>query len=67
MQTKYSRPARSGGRRPFSGGGTPRSGGGASRRFQVEDVQVVVLAIHLAVEEVEVDVVRLQPLTHQNL
>ena len=33
MQTKYSRPARSGGRRPFSGGGTPRSGGGASRRF----------------------------------
>ncbi len=33
MQTKYSRPARSGGRRPFSGGNTPRSGGGAPRRF----------------------------------
>lgn len=32
MQTKYSRPARSGGRRPFSGGGAPRSGGGP-RRF----------------------------------
>ncbi|MCB9818678.1 DEAD/DEAH box helicase [Candidatus Nomurabacteria bacterium] len=33
MQTKYSRPARSGGRRPFSGGGATRSSGGASRRF----------------------------------
>lgn len=33
MQTKYSRPAKSGGRRPFSGGGAPRSSSGGGRRF----------------------------------